>query len=242
MNPLDQNYSISFQSSVKELFSSSAIPLEKIAVLPTTEYEGIFRNGGVGTYYKNLAKRLHSQGWCVILLSCDFESEYQGKSHLPELNYIFTTNQIKNVLNLSSYHLQILQSLESQWVDYIGYSCLFFLSSIVSQFPKSKIYVEFHEMLGFAYHSLQGKQTNILGDNITIGVTMHSGHEWIYEANDKYHVEYPEWFWQIAHYEQYCCENASLTFFPSCYLTTRVKSYGWNIETGKNHPNYIPII
>lgn len=242
MNILAQNHCISFQSQVKQLFSSSLTQPEKIAILPTTEYEGIFRNGGVGTYYKNLAKNLHSQSWCVILLSCDFESQYQGESHLPELDYIFTTNQIKNILNLSSCHQQILDSVTDQWVDYVGYSCLFFLSAIASQFPQSQIYVEFHEMLGFAYHSLQAKQTNILGDQIMIGVTMHSGHEWIYEANEKYHVEYPEWLWQIAYYEQYCCENAPLTFFPSYYLTTRVKSYGWNIDKGKNHPNYIPII
>jgi S-adenosylmethionine-dependent methyltransferase len=94
--------------------------------------------------------------------------------------------------------------------------------------------------LGVSNPSLRGKQTKILGDNSTIAVTIHSVHEWIYEANEKYNIEHPEWLWQVAHYEQYSCENADLVFFPSHYLTTRVRSYGWNVEKGNNMPNYIP--
>lgn len=239
VNSLDKKNIITFSSEIKALFSD--INTKKIAILPTTEYEGIFRNGGVGTYYKNLAKKLNSDGWYVILICCDSESDYLGESPLEEVKHIFTTNQIKKTLNLSSFHHQILASVASEWVDYLGYSCLFFLQAISHQFPHSKIYVEFHEMLGVSYPSLRGKQTKILGDNCTIAVTMHSGHEWIYEANEKYNIEYPEWLWQVAHYEQYSCENADLVFFPSHYLTTRVRSYGWNLEKGDHMPNYIPI-
>lgn len=239
MNNLDQRNIITFNSEIKEIFPS--VNPEKIAILPTTEYEGIFKNGGVGTYYKNLAKKLNSAGWYVILICCDFDSQYMGESSLEEVRHIFTTNQIQKILNLSPFNQDILKAVKSQWVDYLGYSCLFLIQAISHQFIYSKIYVEFHEMLGFSYYTLQAQKSKILGDNCTIAVTMHSGHEWIYEANEKYNIEYPEWLWQVAHYEQYSCENGDLVFFPSYYLTNRVKSYGWDLKQGHNMPNYIPL-
>jgi O-antigen biosynthesis protein len=239
VNTIDKKNIVTFQSQITKLFPKEKP--EKIAVLPTTEYEGIFKNGGVGTYYKNLAKKLNSDGWYVILISCDFESNYLGESYLTEIQLILTTNKLKNLLNLSPFHQQILAGVEDKWVDFLGYSCLFYLQGIINYFPDAKIYVEFHEMLGIGYYSLQGKKSNILGANCTIAVTMHSGHEWIYEANEKYNIEFPEWLWEVAHYEQFCCENAPITLFPSYYLNTKVKSYGWDISNGRNMPNYIPL-
>lgn len=240
MNTLDKSNFISFKSKVSELFPDSKP--EKIAVLPTTEYEGIFRNGGIGTYYKNLARRLDSQGWYVIIILGDFDSNYLGESDLPELKNIFSANQIDKTLNLSSFYQLILAQIQAQWVNKLGYSCLFFLEAILNYFPSSQIYVEFHEMLGIAYQTIQAKKSKILGDNCAIAVTMHSGHEWVFEANEKHNLEYPEWLWEVAYSEQSCFENADVSFFPSYYLTTRVKSYGWNIKKGHNMPNYIPII
>lgn len=235
-----KNNTITFKSKIIELFGNNQP--DKIAVLPTTEYEGIFRNGGVGTYYKNLAKRLNSQGWYVILIFCDFESDYAGNSDLPEIKHIFTPDNIEDVLNLDDSHCLILEQIKNEWVDSLGYRSLFFIQAILNHFPSSKVYVEFHEMLGVAYYTVQAKQSNLLNENCAIAVTMHSGHEWIYEANEKYNLDYPEWLWKVAHNEQSCFENADLSFFPSYYLTTRVQSYGWNIQNGHNMPNYIPIV
>lgn len=240
VNTLDKSNIITFKSKVSELLPNSTP--NRIAVLPTTEYEGIFRNGGIGTYYKNLATRLHSQGWYVILILGDFDSNYVGESDLREIKNIFSTNQIDKTLNLSSSHQLILAQIQDQWVNKLGYSCLFFLEAILNYFPSSQIYVEFHEMLGIAYQTIQAKKSKILGANCVVAVTMHSGHEWIFEANERYNLEYPEWLWEVAYLEQSCFENADLSFFPSYYLTTRVKSYGWNLKKGYNMPNYIPII
>ena len=241
-NPLtsDKNFTLNFKSQITKLFPQTNPP--KIAVLVTSEYEGIFKNGGVGTYYKNLATRLDKQGWYVILIAADFESNYQGESPLSEVKHIFSNNQLKSSVNLQSIHTSILDLdlVQNNWFDYLSFSCLFFLQAIENHFRNSKIYVEFHEMSGFGYRSLEAKQSKILGNNCLIAVTLHSGHEWVYEANEKYIVEYPPLVWQASAFEQFSFENADLAFFPSHFLASKVKSYGWETKSGINMPNYIP--
>ncbi len=240
MSVSEKSFQVNFKAVIKKQFPQSQI--NRIAILPTTEYEGIFRNGGIGTYYKNLAQRLTSEGWYVILIVGDFESEYRGESHLPEVKHIFSINQAKYCLNLTANHHLMLEQTESNWADSLSLSCWFYVEAIVRHFLSSKIYVEFHEMLGIGYRTIQAKKAGLLPQHCVIATTMHSGHEWIYEANEKHQVEYVEWLWQTANSEQFCVEEVDLAFFPSYYLTTRVTDYGWNIDHGVNMPNYVPVI
>ncbi len=136
----------------------------------------------------------------------------------------------------------MLEQPESNWVDSLSLRSWFFVEAIVRHFLLSKIYVEFHEMLGIGYRTIQAKQCGLLPDHCVVATTLHSGHEWIYEANEKYQVEYVEWLWQTSNNEQLSFEEADLAFFPSHYLTTRVRDYGWEIKKGINMPNYVPII
>jgi hypothetical protein len=240
MTVSEKGFQVNFKAVIKQKLLPSS--LNRIAVLPTTEYEGIFRNGGVGTYYKNLAQRLTAQGWDVILIVADFESEYRGESHLPEIKHIFSPSQAKYCLNLTNDHYLMLEQLESNWRDFLSVTCWFYLEAIVRYFLSAKIYVEFHEMLGIGYRAIQAKKAGLLPQHCVIATTMHSGHEWIYEANEKYQVEYVEWLWQTINNEQFCFEEVDLAFFPSSYLTTRVTDYGWNIDHAFKMPNYVPIV
>ena len=99
----EKSFKINFKSQINQLFPESKP--QKIAILATSEYEGIFKNGGVGTYYKNLAIRLNQQGWYVIVIIADYESSYQGESHLREAKHIFSTTQLESLVNLQSFHL-----------------------------------------------------------------------------------------------------------------------------------------
>src|SRR5262249_4108125 len=55
----------------------------KVAVLVTNEYEGIFRNGGIGTYYRQLSEALAAGGWRVLLLLTRTERRFAGHSTFP---------------------------------------------------------------------------------------------------------------------------------------------------------------
>ena len=236
-----KNFVVNFKSYLKNIFSQSNPA--KVAVLATTEYEGIFQNGGVGTYYKNLAKTLASDGWYLILLICNSDNCMINDLNPPfEVNHIFLTSEINQSLNFQPIHLSILAEVQQNRFDYQSYCCLFFMQAILNHFPNSRIYVEFHEMSGIGYHSIQAKRLNLLPSKCVIGVTLHSGHEWIYEANDKYTHDHLDSLWQVCYYEQHCFENADIAFFPSDYLKTRVESYGWRTDSATHLPNYIPVI
>jgi O-antigen biosynthesis protein len=239
----EQAFLVSFKSPFAERLRQ-ANP-SKIAVLATNEYEGIFKNGGIGTHYKTLSEQLTKNGWHVVLLLCTYDQTYDGTSEIAAVKNIFSIRDLNQVLNLQPIHQATLASFGSEWKDWVdhqSFSCLLFTQAISTLFPNLPIYVEFHEMTGIGYHTIQAKQGCLLSPNCLIGVTMHSGHEWIYEANEWFAKEYPIYYQQACDYEQFSFENADLTFFPSHYLKAKVESYGWRADKAKHMPYFIPIL
>jgi hypothetical protein len=214
---------------------------QKVAVLATSEYEGIFKNGGIGTHYKTLSDQLSQDGWYVILVLCQTAETFGGKSSIPSVNQVFANHEAPQILNLQPVHLAALDAMAHSYMDYQSYACFLWIQAIAHQFNTAQIYVEFHEMNGIGYHTIQSKRSKLLGDHCIIAVTMHSGNEWVYEANEWFAELYPETFTQLCEYERYTFENADLAFFPSHYLKARVQSYGWKTDHAKHMPYFIPL-
>ncbi|GET43887.1 hypothetical protein MiSe_87130 [Microseira wollei NIES-4236] len=234
-----------FKINFKDIFVSNLLQSQanKVALLVTNEYEGIFGNGGIGTYYNTLSQKLSQDGWYIILLLCCSPDKFDGKSNIPYVNHIFSICELDQVLNLQPIHSAILSQLQySDPIDYTSYCCLFFTQAVTTTFKKSLVYVEFHEYGGIGYRTIQAKQANILEANCVTGVTLHGGHEWISETNEKYIENAPDVFWQICYYEQYSFENADLAFFTSDYLKSKVESYGWKTSHALHISDFIPIV
>jgi len=237
-----KNLEISFNTDIVSLFHDSN-DVDKVAVIATTEYEGIFRNGGVGTYCKTLSQQLHLEGWYVILLLYYTEQCFAGTSHFVEVNHIFSTAETQNILSIQPVHRSTLCNISDDELSYQSYCGFLYLQALAKQFKNSRIYIEFCEMLGIGYYPIRSKYSNHFGLNFVMGVTMHSGQEWIYEANQWYAQKYPPmWFEKVCDYEQYSFENADLAFFPSYYLKSRVQSYGWKTKHAQHMPNFVPIV
>ncbi|MBD1837186.1 glycosyltransferase [Coleofasciculus sp. FACHB-501] len=236
----EKHFEVSFKTDFINTLSQGKV--EKVALLVTTEYEGIFKNGGIGTYYKTLSEKLAGEGWYVILLLCYNEKNFGGKSDFPSVKHIFSVGEVENVLNLQPIHSAILSTVKPDFIDFQSFFCLFFTQALVSYFKDSLVFVEFHEMMGVGYRTIQAKKSSLLGRNCITAVTMHSGHEWIYEANERYIEEYPVWLWHVCHYEQSSFEKADLGFFPSYYLKSKVESYGWNGTHAIHMPYFVPLV
>ncbi len=239
----EQAFKVSFKAAFAERLQQ-ANP-SKIAVLATNEYEGIFKNGGIGTHYKTLSEQLARNGWHVILFLCTHDQSYAGTSTVEAVQNIFSIRDLPEVLNLQAIHQSMLDSFSSEWkywLDHQSFSALLFTQAVSNLFQGLPIYVEFHEMSGIGYHTVQAKQSGLLGANCVISVTMHSGHEWIYEANEWFAEEYPPYYQRACDYEQISFENADLTFFPSHYLKDKVQSYGWQAANAQHMPYFIPIL
>ncbi|MDB9315605.1 glycosyltransferase family 4 protein [Spirulina sp. CS-785/01] len=213
-------------------------PPQQVAVFVTSEYEGITHNGGIGTYYRTLSEQFTAAGFYIILLLAQTSERFQGKSSQTGLNQVFSLTECPEVLNLSPQQQQLLSQLKpEQWVDRQNYWALFFIQSIAATFPNAYLYIEFPEMLGLGYRTLQAKQTGLLNKNCIIAVTLHSGQEWMIEAHGQYVSAVPHWFLSTSHYEQYCFKNADLAFFLSYFLKEKVEQYGWKTD----HALHLPL-
>lgn len=217
--------------------------LQRVAVLVTPEYEGIFRNGGIGTYYKTLSERLVAEEFHVILLLCNTQEGVDRNLRLPSVKQVFLTQNCHSVLSLHNTQSAILSQFQDwEWIDYENYCALFFVQAIANTFPDAYIYVEFPEMLGLGYRTVQAKRSGLLGKNCVIAVTLHSSQEWLQEAQTRYTQSAPEWFWQTSHYEQYSFEQADLAFFLSHFLKNKMAQYGWKMRHAEHLPYCFPVI
>ena len=217
----------------------------KIAILATNEFPGFSKNGGIGTYYHTLSHKLAEEDWCVVLLLCQTEASSQEESNFPQLKNIFSTQETEQILKLHPVQQQILTTTKqnplAKSFDYESFCCLFFTQAVSTTFPDAVIYLEFPEIWGFGYRTIQAKQSGLLSKNCLIGVTSHGSFEWLREANSKHSTEHCHWSWQAYHYEQFSYENADITHFPSHFLKNKYTSYGWQTDHAKHLPYFVPI-
>lgn len=241
LNEISANhFAVRFQQPFIEKLFASTKPL---AILVTPEYEGIFRNGGIGTYYATLSQKLAAQGADIILIICQTQKQFHGESTVPHIRYIFSASEAEQILELQPVHLAILsQFKEWDWVESESYKILFFIQAIAAHLTKSLMYVEFPDLCGLGYRTIQAKRSGLLGKNCTTAVTMHSGQEWLNEAHEKYIIECGNWFRNVYSYEQYSFENADLAFFLSYFMEAKVKSYGWKTSHAVHLPYCFPIV
>lgn len=213
----------------------------QLAVLLTTEFEGIGQNGGVGTYYRELAAKLNASGWNTILvIIAGFLHVNQTPKELG-VTSIFDLAEITKILTLSHLHQTMRAELQDDPNRCTGLDCLLLLQALEAHYPTSRIFVEFHEMFGFGYLSVKARQSGFLGNRISIGVTMHSGHEWIFDANRALISQSSSHFLQISAREEQSFRDACLSMYPSDSLHQIVNSFGWQTETAKRIPYFIPI-
>jgi glycosyltransferase involved in cell wall biosynthesis len=238
-----QRSELYFKPHISEKFNPST---QKIAILATNEFEGFSKNGGIGTYYTALSQKLAAENWCIILLLCQSHENVQAIPKPPNIHHVFSVSEVESVLQLQPIHQAILSNTQkdsiSQSFDYDSFCCLFLTQAIVATFPQAVVYIEFPAIWGFGYRTIQAKKSGVLGNSCLVGVTDHGGFEWLRETNRRYNIEYPQWFWQACHYEQYSYENADITYFPSHFLKSKVESYGWKTSHVVHLPYFIPIL
>ena len=242
LNDISANhFAVHFQLLLIEKLSSAPEP---IAILVTSEYERIFRNGGIGTYYATLSQKLAAEGYYIILILCQTQKLFHEESTVPSIRHIFSVYEAEKVLELQPVHRGILsQFKEWEWVESESYRVLFFIQAIAAHFNQSSIYIEFPDLCGLGYRTIQAKRSGLLGKNCITAVTLHSGQEWLNEAHERYNIE-GEWNWfkNIYSYEQYPFENADLAFFLSYFMEEKVKGYGWKTSHAVHLPYCFPIV
>lgn len=213
-----------------------------IALFPATEFEGIWRNGGIGTYYRELNRVLRDHGWFTI-----FFNLHAGGSPPPEaagelgLDHIFNIGGFDSFLRLDAVREQMLQSCEGDFSKLQGLKCLFLIEALAEMFPAQRIYAEFQEMGGPGYHATKAQEAGLLPRQVVVAVTMHSGVEWIYDANGALASQDNAHFLAAAVHEEHTFLSADLAMYPAESLHGIVKSYGWRTGRAVRLPYQVPV-
>jgi hypothetical protein len=214
---------------------------QKMALLFSTEFDGLYKNGGIGTYYRRLARALREQAWYVVLINLGPETCTKLPGELDvdailDLQEFDQDVESDNVTNL------LLAECGDDFWRSTSLKCLSYVRACTNSFPGHLVYAEFHEMFGVGYDSAKASESGALGPNCIVGVTMHSGHEWIFESNRSAVSQGNKEFLNIASKEEQSFAAADLPMFPSDSLRKAVVTFGWRLDSAKKLPYLIPEI
>jgi hypothetical protein len=212
-----------------------------IAILLSTEFEGLYRNGGIGTYYRELNRVLRGAGWYTILFDLNYEPVTGAGSAALGLDHLLCADDFDRILDLDHVHACMLAAARHSHLEMRGLQCMLLIQALSNAFPGQRLYAEFHEMCGFGYHSAKAKESGWLDPEVVVAVTMHSGHEWLHEANRALISQSNEYFINAAAMEEQSFRSADLAMFPSESLHAIVQSYGWRTERAIKIPYFIPV-
>lgn len=220
---------------------------EKVAILVTSEFEGIFKNGGIGTYYRTLSHKLTQEGWKIILVLFKEPDVFDGKSTLSHINTIISANYIDRLILLTDFHQLILSQFSRwDWVKREGYLILFLIQALGNYFNnETNLYIEFPDFWGIGYPTIKAKESGLLTNNCVVATTIHGPHDWIYEVNDRFTVDNVnswKWFFDVSQRERTSFEKSDLPIYLSNFLKNKVKGYGWNIEKAVHLPYCFSVI
>ena len=77
---------------------------DRVAFLVSSEYEGIFHNGGVGTHYRTLSQQPRRRWLACHSATNLYDRTFGGRSELAAVKHVFSTKEVREVLELKSVH------------------------------------------------------------------------------------------------------------------------------------------
>lgn len=211
-----------------------------ICLLFSTEFDGLYRNGGIGTFYRQLAQALRQRGWFVVLVNLGPATAHTEPGRV-DLDSILHAREYVDHIEPDIATQSLLESVRRDLWATASLKCLAYTRAAMRLFRGQKIYAEFHEMCGIGYATAKASESGLLGPDCVVGVTMHSGHEWIYEANRAITTQKNGYFLRVSTQEEHSFAAADLAMFPSDSLHAIVESFGWRLDHARKLPYLVPV-
>ena len=206
----------------EDIASVSALPPNfqqnsgKRILILTNEFEGLFKNGGIGTANTGLARALAGHGYDVTVGYVGFTSSNQDD----------IGSALAQRARLALEHI-VLDFVPSPSNIYDAYSDARSTSYAIYYYLLSKQFdvVYFNDCAGHAYYSVLAKRSRLLPNNPSIYIVVHGPHEWLHEINFvPYYDKQPV---IISYMERRSVELADAVICPSRYLIEWLQNRGW---------------
>lgn len=196
-----------------EQVNEATVPSKSKIALVTLEFEGPFRNGGIGTAYTGLARALALAGHEVTVLYCG-----------PNLSDVPVEDWIKHYA-ASGIRLEFLPparhplpDLDGRWKSYHVYEWL-----------KGREFeiVHFHELAGLGYYSMVAKKQGLGFQRTSFIVGLHSPITWVREASNAF----SQWQAELENdfMEEQSVKLADVVISPSAYMFDWIQDHHWEL-------------
>jgi hypothetical protein len=211
-----------------------------IGLLFSTEFNGLYKNGGIGTFYRQIARALREKGWFVVLINLGPLAQPVEPATI-DLDAVLHARNFPDHIEPDPVTHSLLEGVRHDLWATVSLQCLAYTRAAIRLFQGQKVYAEFHEMCGIGYDTAKASEAGLLGPDCVVGVTMHSGHEWIYEANQAITTQPNGYFLNVCNLEEHSFASADLAMFPSDSLHAIVESLGWRLDRARKLPYLVPV-
>ncbi len=183
----------------------------------TTEFHGLFKNGGIGTANTGLALALARADFDVTVAFADAD---ENGPRVKNTNF-FGLREEYRALGITldfvpASHLIAHAFDDSRSASYCVYLYL-------KQHPFDVVY--FNDSGGHGYYSLLAKRTGVFHNAPRMLLVAHGPQEWVLELNSVHYTS--RWPVITAFMERRCAELADVLISPSRYLADWMVSHGW---------------
>jgi O-antigen biosynthesis protein len=185
----------------------------------TTEFHGLFRNGGIGTANTGLALVLAAAGY-------DVSVAYANADQAGPRNSDGNFDELRERYRGLGITLDFVPAPRSMWQPFddargASYAVYLYLRS------KSFDIVYFNECGGHPYYSVLAKHTGVFPNAPELHLVTHGAHEWLHEINlVRYYNTQPV---IISFMERRSVELADVVISPSRYLLDWMRERKWKL-------------
>lgn len=187
--------------------------------LITTEFHGLFKNGGIGTANTGLALALAEAGFDVTVAFADSD---ENGPRVKDGNFA----ELKEKYRPQGITLDFVPASPLIWKAFDDpRSASYCVYLYLKQHEFDLVY--FNDCGGHGYYSLLAKHLGVLPNPPRMYVVTHGPHEWVLDLNSMRYWD--RWPVVTSYQERHGAAMADALISPSQYLVDWMKAHGWDL-------------
>ena len=233
LSTFDTVASLRFAPERAAILGAKIDPSRPLHVLVSFEFDGLYKNGGIGTYYRQLARELHAAGEQVVGIAANGERTWRfGDSPLPEFEFMLAGVDVYEVLSSPLAETAAGAWSNDGWSLKTSFSTFGIVAALRNLVGfDCPMVVELHELCGMSYLTVQAARSGALGEHFVAIVGTHSPEHWIRLSNGHFgRAAHEPRFGLLKDAERISFEQADISFSPSEFLLRQERHLGWKVD------------
>ena len=194
----------------------------------TTDFAGVIRNGGIGTYFWLMSRLLAGRGWNVHVLFCGQVDDEEAMAKMPARmaseGVSFTWLEELPAPSWKKDDIPTYaDGMHDLWLSQLAMEALEKLHA-----EHAFDIIEFADWRALGFRSAQAKRSGLAFDDVALAVKLHSTTDWQRRGNLANRKS--AWDLKLEWCERYAFERADLQLSPSRYMVEDTLAHGWEVR------------